>query len=93
MTEISQNENRWTVIGGINMDSANTLLEKSKGMELAQNTVVDFAQVSNVDTAAVSLMLEWRRRAMTETKKLEFVNLPAGLTSLTALYDVTDLLN
>jgi phospholipid transport system transporter-binding protein len=93
MTEISQNENRWTVVGDINMDTANTLLEKSKGLGLADNTEVDLAQVSDVDTAAVSLMLEWHRRAMLENKKLAYINLPAGLTSLTALYGVTDLVS
>lgn len=91
MTEISQNENHWTVVGDVNMDSANSLLEKSKEFDLVDNTEVDFAQVNDVDTAAVSLMLEWHRRAILENKKLAFVNLPAGLTSLTALYGVTDL--
>ncbi len=93
MTEISQNNNCWTVVGDINMDSANSLLEKSKGLELADDTQVDFAQVDDVDTAAVSLMLEWHRRARSENKKLAFVNVPAGLTSLTALYGVTDLVS
>ncbi len=93
MTEISQNNNCWTVVGDINMDSANSLLEKSKGLELADDTQVDFAQVDDVDTAAVSLMLEWHRRARSENKKLAFVNVPDGLTSLTALYGVTDLVS
>ena len=93
MTEISQSDNRWTVVGDVNMDSANSLLEKSKGLDLVDNTQIDFAQVNDVDTAAVSLMLEWHRRAILENKKLAFVNLPAGLTSLTALYGVTDLVS
>lgn len=93
MTEISQSDNRWMVVGDVNMDSANSLLEKSKGLELADHTLVDFAQVNDVDTAAVSLMLEWHRRAILENKKLAFVNLPAGLTSLTALYGVTELVS
>ena len=93
MTDIAQNENNWTVVGDINMDSANTLLEKSKQLSLSDNTQVDFAKVSDVDTAAVSLMLEWYRRAKLENKKLAFVNLPDGLSSLTALYGVTDLLS
>lgn len=93
MTEISQSDNRWKVVGDVNMDSANSLLEKSKGLDLVDNTQIDFAQVNDVDTAAVSLMLEWHRRAILENKKLAFVNLPAGLTSLTALYGVTDLVS
>jgi phospholipid transport system transporter-binding protein len=93
MTEITQSENRWEVSGIIHMDSANTLLEKSKQLSLADEAIIDFSAVSDVDTSAVSLMLEWHRRAIDENKQLNFVNLPAGLSSLTALYDVTDLIS
>lgn len=93
MTAITQNENRWEITGDINMDSANMLLVKSKVLTIPEKTVIDFAQVAEVDTSAVSLMLEWQRRAIAENKQLKFVNLPDGLTSLAALYDITDLIN
>jgi phospholipid transport system transporter-binding protein len=54
---------------------------------------VDFAKVAEVDTSAVSLMLEWQRRAQAENKQISFVNLPKSLTSLTALYGVADLVS
>jgi len=93
MTAITQNENRWEITGDINMDSANMLLVKSKVLTIPEKTVIDFAQVAEVDTSAVSLMLEWQRRAIAENKQLKFVNLPDGLTSLAELYDITDLIN
>ena len=91
MTATTQNENRWDVTGDIEMDNANTLLKLSEALVLSDQAVVDFAKVVEVDTSAVSLMLEWQRRAKAESKQISFVNLPKSLTSLTALYGVADL--
>lgn len=90
---ITQNGNRWELEGDILMDSANQLLEKSKALTLSDSAVIDFSQVAEIDTATVSLMLEWRRRALGENKQLSFINFPEGLTSLAALYGVADLIN
>ena len=55
---------------------------------LGPNT--DFADVTDVDTAALSLIMEWQRRATASNCKVTFSNLPANLTSLAALYGVTE---
>lgn len=93
MVSITQNENSWEIAGDILMDNANLLLEKSKDLALSGNVVVDFKRVLELDTSAVSLMLEWQRRAIAENQQLTFVNLPANLTSLIALYGVEALIN
>lgn len=53
---------------------------------------VDFTQVEAVDSAAVSLMLCWLRRAHEQRVELRFSNLPDNLLSLARLYDVAELL-
>ncbi|KAG1648394.1 putative ABC transporter ATP-binding protein YadG [Nymphon striatum] len=73
---ITQGESGWEVKGHIVMDTANELLMQSKQLKLTGNDIVDFKQVTELDTAAVSLMLEWERRAIAEHKQLTFVNLP-----------------
>ncbi len=93
MAAIIQNENHWDVAGDIAMDNANELLVSSQRLTLNDQAVIDFSEVGEVDTSAVSLMLEWQRRAVAENKKITFVNLPKNLTSLTALYGVTLLFN
>lgn len=93
MAQIEQAENRWKITGDVLMDSANTLLLVSNSLTIANDTQVDFGDVVEVDTAAVSLMLEWHRRAIAENQRLKFVNLPASLVSLTELYGVADLIN
>jgi phospholipid transport system transporter-binding protein len=93
MTAIIENASRWEISGDIGMDNANSLLVASKTLMLADGAEVDFGKVGEVDTSAVSLMLEWRRRALSENKKITFVNLPKSLISLMDLYGVTALID
>ena len=93
MATITQNENSWEISGDILMENVSQLLEKSKNLVLSDSVVVDFKQVLDLDTSAVSLMLEWQRRAIAENKQLTFVNLSANLKSLIDLYGVEALIN
>jgi|WetSurMetagenome_2_1015567.scaffolds.fasta_scaffold67334_3 phospholipid transport system transporter-binding protein len=93
MAQITQIENRWEITGDIEMDNANALLMASNELAIVDNALVDFSNVKEIDTAAISLILEWTRRAIEENKQLKFVNLPANLNSLTQLYGVADLIN
>jgi phospholipid transport system transporter-binding protein len=56
-------------------------------------TVFDLGQVETVDSAAVSVMLAWRRAAAQSGSKLELRNLPEQLKSLTQLYGVCTLVS
>jgi phospholipid transport system transporter-binding protein len=60
--------------------------------DLPESIRIDFAQVTGVDSAAVALLLEWRRMAMAHGKKLSFENLPANLLALAQLYGVAELI-
>ncbi len=77
------------VVGPVNINSVAALLKQSSGM-LNGIQVVDLADVTEVDSAAVSLLLEWRRQ--TQNTALRFTNLPASLKSLADLYGVADLI-
>ncbi|MEO8003779.1 MAG: STAS domain-containing protein [Betaproteobacteria bacterium] len=54
--------------------------------------IVDLKGVTNADSSALSLLLEWMRRVRGSGKKLEFANVGANLRSLAELYGVVDLL-
>ena len=92
MSQIAQIDNRWKLTGDVVVGNAKAILTASQPFTITNNTMVDFENVNDVDTAAVSLILEWKRRAKKEDKVLTFVNLPANLTSLVALYGVEDLI-
>ncbi len=53
---------------------------------------IDFTNVTGVDSAAVALLLEWRRMALARGKTLVFENLPANLLALAQLYGVAELI-
>ena len=54
--------------------------------------VVDFASVTEVDSAAIALALEWLRQAEENKTALRFANLPAAMQNLAKLYGVSELL-
>ena len=93
MTQLTQIDNRWNISGDVVIGTVPAILESSKSLPIAVDTMVDFAKVNNIDTSAISLILEWKRRAQQEKQALKFVNLPANLISLTQLYGVAELIN
>ena len=54
--------------------------------------VVDFREVTEVDSAAVALALEWLRQAAESKTGLRLANLPAAMQNLAKLYGVSELL-
>lgn len=90
MTNIIQQANQWHVSGDVLMDNANTILSQSNAFEMVGDLEVDFSAVTDVDTAALSLVMEWQRRALASSCKISFANLPENLNSLAALYGVAD---
>lgn len=92
IAKVTQVGNRWEISGDVLIATANELLKQSQAFKI-ENTKIDFTNVTDVDTGAVSLILEWKRRAAKENQSLTFINLPANLTSLLHLYDVAELIH
>jgi phospholipid transport system transporter-binding protein len=53
---------------------------------------VDLAQVRELDSSALALLLAWLREARRRGRDLSLANLPQGLTTIARLYGVADLL-
>jgi phospholipid transport system transporter-binding protein len=60
--------------------------------DLPDRLTIDFTAVTEVDSSAVALLLEWRREAARLGKGLSFANLPANLVALAELYGVIGLI-
>ena len=86
-------DGRCVVRGPINLSNVVALLAQGNSRFTAPEVKVDLAGVTEVDSTAVSLLLEWRREAARNGRRIEFENLPGNLTSLAKLYGVIDLLN
>lgn len=61
-------------------------------IKMNSRVVIDLAEITQVDSSAVSMLLEWVRVAQTHDQEIEFINLPANLADLIELYDVDDLI-
>ena len=83
---------RCTVQGPITLESVVALLAQGNGLFAEPQVTVDLAAVTEVDSSALSLLLEWRREGIRNGRAIRYLNLPANLKSLAELYGVTDLL-
>ena len=78
--------------GPVTAANVGSLLEEGQRQIAAAAVTNDLSGVTEVDSTAVSLLLEWRRQALREKRSIRYVNLPANLKSLAELYGVTELL-
>ena len=84
--------NQLKITGAAIIDSVRTLLEAGRGSCVANDVTLDFSGVSEVDSSALALILEYRRAAESAGKRVTVSNLPASLKTMTDLYGVTDLI-
>jgi phospholipid transport system transporter-binding protein len=89
---IVQDGDNYGIQGRITIANANTLLAEGLKRFVRDGLVVDLSQLEEVDSSAVSLVLEWLREAQRNQRKLRFTQLPDNLKSLATLYGVLDLI-
>ena len=89
---IERKGNQLRVRGALTIATVAALGETGKRQFPDDDLVVDLAGVTEVDSAALSLLFEWRREAQRRNLKISFRNLPASLKSLATLYGVADLI-
>ena len=88
---IERDGNQLRVSGALTIANAAVLCEQAKGY-FRGDVVVDLAAVTEVDSAALSVLFEWQRAALRNHGRISFRNLPESLKSLASLYGVTDLI-
>jgi phospholipid transport system transporter-binding protein len=79
---------RLALEGRIDMDSVPGLLADAAGQIGAGVTEIDLSDVTEADSAALALLLEWRRQAAIVGNDVKIRNLPGGLAALADLYGV-----
>ena len=78
--------------GAVTLDTVPALIGAAQENLRQGVRVVDFRDVTEVDSAAVALALEWLRRAAEGKTGLRLANLPAAMQNLAKLYGVSELL-
>ncbi len=83
---------RYTIQGPVTLDTAPVLLEDAKKQFQGSDILVDFSGVTQADSSAVGLMLEWTRDASTQGRHIRFANFTENLKTLIALYELEQLI-
>ena len=89
---ISRKGDRYLVEGPVTLASVSALLAEGGGTLEGSAVVVDFSGVTEADSSAISLMLEWTRRMHGSHRQIFFANLGESLVSIADLYGVTELI-
>jgi len=89
---ILRDGNRLIVSGAVTIENVVKLTELGSAMLNREDWVIDMQQVTEVDSSAVSMLLEWQRRAHRQSGQIQFANLPEALKSLAQLYGVSELI-
>jgi phospholipid transport system transporter-binding protein len=89
---IVRDGDRLRVAGPITLATVGALRAEGLALLAGPAVRVDLAGAQEVDSSALSLLLEWARAARAAGGRLTFENLPANLQALARLYGVLELL-
>ncbi len=78
--------------GAVTLDTVPGLIGAAEEHLRQGARVIDFRNVTEVDSAAVALAIEWLRKASESKTGLRLANLPAAMQNLAKLYGVSELL-
>lgn len=88
MAGITQQDNTWQLSGRLIVNDITAVLRQAQQLTIKSDTYLDFANVEEVDTSAISLILELQRQASKASASVLLRNPPESLTTLMALYGV-----
>jgi phospholipid transport system transporter-binding protein len=84
---------RFRVSGVLDARTTPALLSESRDRFASEKSVeVDFAPVTESDSAGLALLIEWMRIARQQRQKLRFSNIPPQIAALARISEVDDLL-
>lgn len=88
MVQITQQENRWRLSGDFIVNNMDAVLALTEKLTMPTHFELDFSDVAEVDTSAISFIFEMQRRAMKQQAQMKTLHVPANLQSLMQLYGV-----
>jgi len=81
------------VEGAITVHNVVAVVERGNALFARDDLVIDLAQVTEVDSSAVSMLLEWQREAHRCNRRIRFANTPQNLKGLAQLYGVSEMIS
>jgi len=89
---ISKRGDRYLIEGPVTLAGVSALLAEGSRSFEGDPVVVDLSGVTEADSSALSLILEWTRRMHGSNRQILFTNLGESLVSIANLYGVTELI-
>jgi len=89
---IRREEGRIVLSGPVTLANVAQVLEEGRRHLAEGVATVDLAEVSELDSSALALLLAWLREARAAGRTIGFANLPESLQTIARLYGVQDLL-
>ena len=87
---ISREGNRFRVSGSVTIDNVRRVIEEGLSAFEGDELVIDLSGIENMDSSALSMMLEWMREAAKHGRRVRYENLPENLKSLAGVYGVLE---
>ncbi len=85
--------NQLSVRGSVTINNVVALVEQGIALFDRNELVIDLTQVTEVDSSAICMLLEWQREAGRSNRRICFTNMPHNLNSLAQLYGVAELIS
>ncbi len=89
---IRRDGSRMLISGAVTLANVSSLLEEGRRALADGVQTVDLAEVSEMDSALLALLLAWLRDAKARDQALAFTNPPESLRTIARLYGVDRLL-
>lgn len=89
---IERSEGRLRVTAPMKIDNANGLLQAGRQLFRGEREIIDLAEVREVDSSALAVLLGWLRSAQAQGCALEVINAPSGMRALADLYGIDEIL-
>jgi len=83
-------DGRLAVSGAVTIESVAAVMEGGIALFDRNDLAIDLVAITEVDSSAVSLLLEWKREALRRKGQLLFANIPQKLQTLLMLYGISE---
>jgi phospholipid transport system transporter-binding protein len=89
----ARDNNRFAVIGALDLDTAETLLAQANKLFPVQSSFdIDLGGVTRSDSTGVALLVEWLRQARSRGQGMRLFNIPPQMQAIIKVTDLDELL-
>lgn len=90
---LTENGNTLALSGVLDVKTATAILKKSQQfIKTKQEAAIDFSKVAYADSAALALILHWRRQVKQQNTKITLKNIPEQIRRIAKLSELDQII-